>query len=120
LKESQCDELRKQLSELEKLNREDQIQRRVEDQVRSERLQLAQERAVFSRQKLELTKRLQTLQQELEMRDRKQHPADHKFQVFRERLKELHDEEKATYVPPTLTQKLKRLWDRLDGPTDRD
>lgn len=119
-KQQEYGELQQRFEELSKANREEQIQRRVADQIREERLQLAQERAVFSRQKLELTKRLQLLQQELEMRDRKEHPADQKFRAFREQLKELHQQEQAEYVPPTLTQKLKRIWDRLDGPTDRD
>ena len=118
-REAECLELKKRCAGLQQQTSEDFIRQRIDESLRAERLQLAQERATLSRQQLELTNKVHELKHEMERQSRV-HPADDKFQAFREQLKELHQQEQKEYVPPTISQRLARLWQRLDGPTDRD
>lgn len=92
------------------------IQQNVDEATRAEHLLLAQERAALSRQQLEISNKVHELTREVE-RENRVHPADDRFRVFRQELKEL---EKTERVAPTVSQRLARLWQRLDGPTDRD
>ena len=116
---NQCRELEKECNELRQQNTEEAVEQRIVDAVRTERLELAQERAELSRQKRELSRNLSQASQQME-KQAAVHPADDKFRVFREQLRELHAQEKAEYVPPSLGQRLVQLWQRLDGPTDKD
>lgn len=111
--------LRKQVTELENAATEESIQKRINEALRVERLALAQERAALSRQQLEVTSKANELSQQLEKKSGL-NPADERFRVFREQLKELHQQEQQEYVPPTITQRLVNIWQRLDGPTDTD
>ena len=114
-----CHELKTRCGELEQQTGEENIQQCLDKEMRKERLSLAQERAAMSRQQLELNNKVQELKQEIERQGRV-HPADDKIRAFRQSLKEIHEQEKKEYVPPTISQRLVRLWQRLDGPTDRD
>ena len=66
-----------------------------------------------------MNNKVQELKQEIERQGRV-HPADDKIRAFRQSLKEIHEQEKKEYVPPTISQRLVQLWQRLERPTDRD
>lgn len=95
------------------------LQERIDQAVRAERLEIAQERAALSRREHEITSKIRELESSMESQPRVSE-ADEKFKVFRERLKELHEQEVAEYRAPTMGQRLVKLWRKLDGPTDRD
>jgi len=95
------------------------LQEKIDQAIRAERLEIAQERAALSRREHEITAKIRELESSIESQPRI-NEADEKFKVFRERLKELHDQEVAEYQAPTMGQRLVKLWRKLDGPTDRD
>lgn len=111
--------LEKHVEELAAANTPEAVQERVHEAVRLERLQLAQERAAISRREHEIANRLKELEAQVNNEGRV-HEADARFHAFRERLKELHLEERAEYRPPSIGQRLLKMWNSLDGPTDVD
>jgi hypothetical protein len=113
----ECEAIGEKCVELERRADADYIRKCIDEEVRSERLQMAQERAALSRQKCELTQKLHELNEEMD-RHQRIHPADEKFRVFRDTLAELHEHDRSEYVPPTISQRLNRLWKRLDGRDD--
>ena len=112
-------ELEKECDDLRSANSEEAITQRVNEAIRAERLAIAQERAQVSRREHEFSCKLRELELQLDDKSRVS-DADSKFQAFREKLQELHQEEKADYVAPSLGQQLVTLWRRLDGPTDKE
>ena len=118
-----CRKLEGKLNVLRDTTSEAAVDARIEDALRGERLKLAQERAVISRREHELAKKLQELQTHMDMESKvrnKTNEADERFRVFRERLRELHEEEAAEYKPPSVGERLIKMWRNLDGPTDVD
>lgn len=112
-------ELEKDCDALRSANSEEAITERVNEAIRSERLAIAQERAQVSRREHEFNCKLRELELQLDDKSRVSE-ADTKFKAFRETLQELHQQEKAEYVAPSLGQQLITLWRRLDGPTDKE
>ncbi len=93
--------------------------------MRLERLQISQERAAISRKEHDITTKLREVEVRIELEHQARtntagHDVDERFRAFRDRLKELHLEEQAEYVAPSIGQRLVKLWQRLDGPTDTD
>lgn len=117
-----CRQLEQQVAEHTQSGDEAAIEARIEQALRQERLTIAQERAAISRREHDITARLKEMETHMEMEAShpKTNEVDEKFHVFREHLKELHKEDMADYRPPSMGQRLMKLWHSLDGPTDRD
>ena len=119
LYEEKCRDLQLKNEQLQAENNTEFVEQQVAEAVRKERLDLAQERAALSRRELELAGKVKELQLEIESKG-KTHQADQRFRAFKEQLAVLHQQDKAETVQETMCQRLVRLWNRLDGPTDRD
>lgn len=117
-----CRQLEQQVAEHSQSGDQAAIEARIEQALRQERLTIAQERAAISRREHDITARLKEMEAHMEMESShtKVNEVDEKFHVFREHLKELHKEDMADYRPPSMGQRLMKLWHSLDGPTDRD
>lgn len=117
-----CRQLEQQVAEHTQSGDEAAIEARIEQALRQERLTIAQERAAISRREHDITARLKEMETHMEMEAShpKTNEIDEKFHVFREHLKELHQQDMADYRPPSMGQRLMKLWHSLDGPTDRD
>jgi hypothetical protein len=110
-----------ELETIRSCSSDDLIRAQVEETLRSERLQLAQERATLSRERAEFA-RLANPPEETAT-GVKRNEADERFLAFRQTLKELHQQEEKQHAgarKPTLGTRLADLWRRLDGPTDTD
>lgn len=105
--------------ELQAAASENYQQQQIDDAIRAERLQVAQERAELSRLRSELASQLHEAQRNAEQEVRVS-TVDQRFRVFRQHLQEIHEIEKSENNGATLSARLARLWRRLDGPTDTD
>lgn len=117
-------ELQKECAELRESTDEAAIEARIAEALRLERLQISQERAAISRKEHDINRKLKQIETQLDIegqaRKNTDSDPDERFRAFRQRLKELHEEEKEEYVAPSIGKRLVKLWQRLDGPTDRD
>jgi hypothetical protein len=100
---------------------EGQVRVAVDDALREERLQLAQEKATLARERSVLLKQQAELQDLLQRKAQSADSADHRIRAFRDHLREIHETEPHMKQGPTLSKRLGKLWRKLEGrPLDTD
>jgi hypothetical protein len=100
---------------------EGQVRGAVDEALREERLQLAQEKASLARERSVLLKQQAELQDLLQRKAQSADSADHRIRAFRDHLREIHDTEPHMKQGPTLSKRLGKLWRKLEGrPLDTD
>lgn len=119
--EKERDQLRARLQEVSVADVEQKIAAAVDTALREERLQLAQEKAAIAREKAALAKKHEELQAQLDRKGQAFDSADHRIRAFREHLREIEEQEPARRQGPTLSQRMGKLWRKLEGrPLDTD
>lgn len=89
----------------------------IDEALREQRIELAQEKAEFARQRSDLLRQQEELQRRQKVRTSRACDIDDRISVFREHLREIHSEEKQEQPPEinnSLSNRLARLWKRLD------
>lgn len=112
-------QLAKDYQELQDAGNAAAIEQRVQEALRAERLQLAEERAEISRREHELSSQLNSVESGLLDESQPAASVDQRIQVFRQQMKEMKKYEPQRQ-PKSVGKRLVDLWQSLDGPTDRD
>jgi hypothetical protein len=100
---------------------EARIQQAVDTAMREERLQLSQERAELARERAALMRQQEELASQPDSRAVSADVADLKIRAFREHLREIRETEPGHRAAPTMSQRLGKLWRKIDGrPLDTD
>ena len=82
-----------------------------EDEVREERLKLAQQRAALTREQAEVT----ALREDFNSQPSRTAPEiDNRLRVFREHLREIHDKEQQNRHSASLATRVSQIWKRLE------
>ena len=89
----------------------DALQRRLDDAVREERLQMAQERAEMARQRVAMARELEQIPQAHRRADP---DSETKFQALRQHLKEIHVQEQQDKKERSIGSRLAQLWKSLE------
>ncbi len=119
--EQELEESRLRLQNASVTDIEQRIAEAVNDALREERLQLAQENASLARERAALARKQEEIQSQLERQGQTVDSADHKIRAFREHLREIHETEPKRPSGPTLSQRMGKLWRKLEGrPLDTD
>lgn len=120
--EQDRDLLQSQLAQAGAADIEQRVTAAVDEALRVERLELAQEKATIARLKSEVAKQ----QEELESRslrrgDDQADSADLRIRAFREHLREIHETDPRPVQAPTFSDRMGKLWRKLEGrPLDTD
>lgn len=96
----------------------DQSGARDDEALREERVAIAQERAIVSRLRSELTNKLSALEDSPKPANPAASDAATRLQALREHLREIHAEEQQECHEPTshsLTSRISRIWKRLEN-----
>lgn len=110
--------LAQQLQSVDADKIQERIQQEIEQQVREERLTLAEERAENARVKEEFERvqsDLSVERQENKANSRRSEDVNQRLRVFRDHLKEIHAQEKEEKKEQSLSSRVSRLWQRLEG-----
>jgi hypothetical protein len=100
---------------------EERIQQAVDTTMREERLQLSQQRAELARERAALMRQQEELAAQPSSQGMSADVADLKIRAFREHLREIRDTEPGHRAAPTMSQRLGKLWRKIDGrPLDTD
>ncbi len=119
--EQERDESRSRLQDASVGETEQRIAAAVDAALREERLQLAQENASLARERAALARQQDDVQSQLDRPGQTTDSADHKIRAFREHLREIHETDPQTPSGPTLSQRMGKLWRKLEGrPLDTD
>ncbi|MDA1179051.1 MAG: hypothetical protein O2931_09685, partial [Planctomycetota bacterium] len=89
----------------------DALQRRLDDAVREERLQMAQERAEMARQRVAMARELEQIPQTHRRADP---DSETKFKALRQHLKEIHVQEQQDKKERSIGSRLAKLWNSLE------
>lgn len=119
--QNERDEMQHRLQNADVASVEERIEKAVNEAMREERLHLSQERAEVARERAALLKQQEELAAQPASLTTSADIADLKIRAFREHLREVRSKEPEHRPPPSMSQRLGKLWRKLDGrPLDTD
>jgi chromosome segregation ATPase len=119
--QAERDDLNKRLEAADVTSIEEQVAAAVEVAMREERLQISQAKAEYARERADLAKQREELTSRESLSLSEPDIADVRIRAFREHLKEIRDTEPNGRPAPSLSQRLGKLWRKIDGkPLDTD
>ncbi len=86
-----------------------------QDQLRKHELEIAQERAALARQRAELVHMQDEIERTTQVASPSGENPDVRLRAFREHLKEIHEKEEEEKRQRSLSARISRIWQRLDG-----
>jgi DNA repair exonuclease SbcCD ATPase subunit len=89
----------------------------IEEALREQRLELAQEKAAVARQRMELNALRGDLERLLAKRQEATPESDNRMNVYRQNLKEIQEREERKRSDRSLKARIGRLWQRMDSRT---
>lgn len=104
-----------ELRDLREQGTEEAIQSRIDQAMREQQVLLAQEKARLARKEAELKNLREELEHVARNRERPGVEIDDRVRIFREHLREIHDQEKQNRGDNSLGTRISRLWRRLEG-----
>ncbi len=107
-------ELERRLQEANVEQVEQTIQRRVDEQLREERLQMSEDRAELARLRAELARHQAELEATLPHQQQVPDETTLRMQALREHLRDLHHQEEEQRNERRLSRRLSRLWRRVE------
>lgn len=87
----------------------------LRQQMRQNELELAKERAEIARHRSELVKMREEIERKASNIDNQDENPDVRIRALRDHLREIHEEEKEEKRQRSLSARISRLWQRLDG-----
>jgi FHA domain len=115
LAEQACAALRKKIDDTEFQNSIEARDKYIEQKIREERLEMAQEHTRIARERAEVARMKAQLETKAPPEPQKLDEATCRVQAFREHLKDVHVKESRERDTKKLSSRLARLWKRLDG-----
>ena len=99
----------------------DRVADAVEDALREERLEISQMKAEFARERAKMVQQQEEMMSREGLLSEQPNEADIRIRAFREHLKEVKATEPRSASAPSLSQRLGKLWRKIDGkPLDTD